>query len=61
MNCEKSQQIVKNLMEKYGKRIYNYTIYNYKGVSVPYEMQKLFLYVFHHVWVTVWQFGCICG
>ena len=48
-------------MEKYGKRIYNCIIYNYKGVSVPYEMQKLFLYVFHHVWVAVWQFGCICG
>lgn len=40
-------------MENFGKRIYNYVIYNYKGVSVPYEMQKLFLYVFYHMRITV--------
>ena len=48
-------------MENYGKRIYNCIIYNYKGVSVPYEMQKLFLYAFYHMWVAVWQLGYICS
>ena len=42
-------------MEKSGKRIYNCTIYKYKGVGMPYEIQVLLGCVFLHLLFDVWQ------